>query len=431
MLDFKKFKLSFVIVFLTLIATMAISFAENENGHEDTSTTTTQKVKWALHSSPSGSFKVRFPKDHQYKLFPFRISDNFIAYSGEILAIHDEKPYKNTVKSYLVKFDQTLGTPLGATQSARLMEQETQKYLIGAEQSGGTILSNEIVDIKGFPGREIHISYDTPGKREGLRIRIVYTDVARIQQVFSSSDGGLYAYRTNDFFGSIRFADGYGVQEGVLAEDWREFSSPHNIFTMRLPQKNPDYTPDDPKFKTLDNYDSAYMIIQDPVVNKLIYYNIHAYKTNQNVTPEWAHNFLYTDFVKKFVPRASLSSLEVEKKVENDAYGHKIGILQTKLIFDPHPKSPYIDSVLLKLHFLGNFIMVQEVAGGQGHTFSNFGHTLIESAIFHPQDYTKEIRDDINDPRPRKMPDQTEGKKETFNNDFPYLEKPPEEDKGF
>lgn len=397
---------------------------------DDNSTTTKQKVKWVLHSSPSGSFDVRFPREHKYKLYPFRISDNVVVYSGEILASHDEKPYKDSVKSYFIKFDQTLGPALTLKETARLLEQETRKYILGAEASGGAVLSNDVMDFKGYVGRDISISYPKKDdKQEGMRVRIVYTNIARIQQVFSTSDGGMFAYRTNDFFDSLRLSDGFAITKGELADGWREFPSPHNMFTMRLPQKHPEYTPDDPKFKTMNGYDSAYMIIQDPVVKKLTYYNIHAYKLGEQPDNHWANNFLFTEFVKKFVPKAARSSLEVDEKIEQDEFGNKFGVLQTKLVFTPHKSTPYIDSALLKLHYSKDFVVVQEVIGGHGHVFSDFGLTLIESMLFHPQNYTEKIRDDIDNPKPRKMArKEVEENDPTAENDFPYLEEPPQTD---
>ena len=121
MLDFKK-SLKTIICVSVFVCTstlyQAVS-AQEKTGTipqtpQKTQRSTKQKTIWELHASPSGSFDVRFPKEHKYKLYPLRLSDESVAFSGEIIATHDEKPYSDNVKSYLVKFDQTLGSKLSA-----------------------------------------------------------------------------------------------------------------------------------------------------------------------------------------------------------------------------------------------------------------------------------------------------------------------------
>ncbi len=393
MLDFKK-SLKTIICVSVFVCTstlyQAVS-AQEKTGTipqtpQKTQRSTKQKTIWELHASPSGSFDVRFPKEHKYKLYPLRLSDESVAFSGEIIATHDEKPYSDNVKSYLVKFDQTLGSKLSADEAAKLLSQEVHKYKLGIKSSGGTILTDEIIDHYGFFGKELTVSYTTAEKKEGLRIRIIYTDVARIQQVFTSTGGGLHAYRTNDFFDSIRFFDGYAVTEGELGKDWRRYESPHGMFTMLLPQKHPDYMPDEPIFKSTANFDAAYATIHDPVVNKVTFYNVHAYKTGKNVDLAWAKDFLFTKFVKKFVPNASYASLKVDEVKETN-----YGTVSTKLVFTPHSDAPYIDAVLLKAYFTKDFIAIQEVIGSQGHAFGSLGQTFMETLNFHPQKFSTDI----------------------------------------
>ena len=67
---------------------------------------------WTNYLSSTGVFKTRLPTGHKTALNSFLIGDKLAASHEETAGAIDQRPYKDVLMNYIVKFDQTNGPSL-------------------------------------------------------------------------------------------------------------------------------------------------------------------------------------------------------------------------------------------------------------------------------------------------------------------------------
>lgn len=344
------------------------------------------KMNWEQFSSDSKVFSVRFPEKYQFKLYPIALSDTMTAYSEEIIASDKSFVEKLEAKTYLVKADQTLGAPLSITRIKSFLEKEALSYSQFAKDNNGTVLANDDITHHGFIGKDIYLNYTDKNFDEkeklALRIRILYSDSARVQMVLSGTTSGMYSYTADNFFNSVRLSDGYAqnAERGELG--WKKFSDANNIFTLVIPPKHPSYRPDSPRYKLSNRISSAHVIFKDPVVEQNIYYNVYAYKMGINVNDKIVAKVLFSQHLSKFVTGAMADSLKLNHDTKD---GYRVA--STQLLIAPKEDLPYVDAILLKAYYKDQTIVVQEVVGSQGHALGDFAKFLTNQLEFHPEKF--------------------------------------------
>lgn len=340
-----------------------------------------QPVQWTFLESITGIYDTKFPLTHKYKIFPFQFNEDTIAFSSEMVSTLGGEGATNE-KTIIIKAAHTYGAALSYKDVDLILQRETNRYAGATKALKGSLITNEKINHKGFPGKDLYIAYRENGKNYGMRIRIFLTNYAIVEQVLIGPTNTMYAYRSDDFFESFTLYDGIAKEENPLGIGWEDTPSPLNIFTAKLPPKNGDYTPLPPKFNTQPRYETMVFEIHDPVIKKKAYYNVYSYKLEQNVTSRTAKAALFNNHVEKFIKNASINAFDPETSRKNGA-----NYMNTKLVIKPLKTLPHVDTVFLEARYKGDTVIVQEFLAQSGHANSGLPQTLFSLLKFHPEKY--------------------------------------------
>ncbi len=395
-----------------LLGTLALSFSISTTPlyakKFETKKKDENEIRWEMHRSVTKIFDIKFPKKYKYKIFPFQFNNDTIAYSKEIIGSLDNKTKATKDKSLMVKAVQTFGSPLSYRDAEQILNATVRKYSMSAKELGGEILINENKKYDGFLGRNIYISYLNDGKKFGLRIKVYLTDYSKVEQILSGPASSMYSYRSDDFFNSLVLHSGRVKQENPLGVGWVKYPSKSNIFTAVLPPKNSNYTPNPPNFTIKDNVEVMNFVINDPVLQNNVRYNIYSYKGVSDFSYESVKSALFAKHVSKFVKDADLDSL----KTENKTY-KKYKSMKTKLIVTPTKKYPNITTIYLEARYNGDILVIQEFLCGRKHTNSGLNETLFSLMEFHPKKYELYEEGDNGDNKEPELEPELESKTET------------------
>lgn len=394
-LSLKFSALFFMAVFSSaLIAPINATAATAQKKSDKQDKEVLNEVTWELYSSDSAIYTVRFPEEYKYRLYPIMLTDSSAIYSEEVVATVTSPIDPTDVKDYLVRLDQSFGAPINSTVAKELLAEEEKKYISFARQNNGSLVTNENIEINGFLGKDFYITYtetkmDETNKR-ALRIRVMLTDTAKVQMVLSGGSTGMYSYQSDNFFSSLRLTDGYGKASKKQKKDWKSFAAPNNLFTMVIPPKNLDYRPQSPKYKLSKRVSSAHVTFTDPVVGKKTFYNVYAYKIGTPVNEKLVKKILFGQHLAKFVQGAMEDSLNLNIA---DKDGYKVA--STQIIIEPKEDIPYVDAIMLRAYFKGDVVVVQEMAGTQGHALGDFSKSIMDSLLFHPEKFKQVTAEEI------------------------------------
>ncbi|PCI55995.1 MAG: hypothetical protein COB36_04155 [Alphaproteobacteria bacterium] len=341
------------------------------------------KIEWRLHKSITGVFDTKFPRKYKYKVFPFQFNKDTFASSAEIISALDGNVESKREKSMLVKVTQTFGSELTYREMKNTLERAARRYILSAKSIGGAVLTNKDFKHKGFFGKDIYISYKINDIKYGLRIRLYMTNFSKIEQVLSGPSHTMYSYRSDDFFETMTLYDGITTKKDVpMGYGWVEHTSKHNVFTVKLPPKNKDYTPFPPKFSTKDSTEAMRFIIVDPVTEERVKYNVYSYRNKNDYSYGSVKALIFTKHVSKFVHNVSADSLNI-KSTSIDGFE----VLKTKLVITPTDRYPGISTIVIEARYKDDIAVVQEFLNGKKHAKSGLDKTLFSLLKFHPDKY--------------------------------------------
>ena len=334
---------------------------------------------WMKYISPTGIFEVKIPDQNQTRLSELRNGPQTIISSDEIMASIDQRPYKNAVKSYIVRFDQTLSPGLTEEEKARLLERDIEAYVSHYASKGGVLKKRHPRTVRYSKGAEIEISYQDPEfGPSGIRASILYTDSTRLEQVLTGPERIINAIRSNQFFQTLDIFKGIGEKQGTYEDEWDSHISPLKIFSVLLPHKANPYIPRDPIITSDKNTDKITFIFNDPVRKERIFYNIYGYRTDEALNFADAENLLLHKHVAKH--------LKIPKGINiQRIYDGEVPIIQTYYKVPRHKKFPFIEVVQLNAMFLNNYMVVQEVVGSRKLVETDFTKNLLKQIEFHPK----------------------------------------------
>jgi len=372
----KKHLLKLVFIFLATLMPVNVyaQFEEEEDPNE---------VKWERFESVTNIFTTKFPQKYKYKVFPFRFNEDTIAFSGEIASTLDGQD-KTNEKSILIRVMQTFGDPISKKEVKKILDKEAKKYIESIRSTGGTVLTNEDFVYNGFSAKRLYITYKEKGEKFGMRMNIFLTDYSKIEQVLSGPAKSMYSYRSDDFFSSIKLYDGITRSEKTapFARGWKSVTSKNNVFTVKLPPKNPDYTPISPTLKASKKKEYLFFEFTDPVRDESLFYSVYSYKLGKAATYELSKNILFSSHITKFVKNASIDHLKTE-----NSFIDGVNVMSTKLVVPSPAKFPYIDTILLEARYKNDTVVVQEIMTTAGHARVGLPKNLMASLKFHPEKY--------------------------------------------
>lgn len=389
--------LAFPLVFALFLGSYGL-FASQAFGQQPAPSQKGQSVSWELFTSESSVFSVRFPESYKYKSYVINVGDTALSYAEEILGeVPSDIDVDDGDKVYFVKMNQTLGSTIPLYEAKKLLDDEVAYYKDFAKQNNGLLVSNEDVKIRGFLGKDFFVTYPDPDQsintektKKAMRVRVLMTNTAKIQMIITGNNSGMYSYKANNFFDSIRLSDGFGQKPKDYTDKRKVFDGPNNIFSIVIPPRNIEYRPDRPRYKVSKQISSAHVVFNDPVLHQKVFYNVYAYKIGREVTDKIVSKLIFSRHVSRFVDGAMEDNLKVSIEDKDD-----YRVMSTQLVIEPKPELPYLNCIYIYAIYKGDTLVIQEVAGSQGSAFGGFANTLVTSLKFHPEKYKEATRDEI------------------------------------
>ena len=206
---------------------------------------------WVLYESESGIFTARMPEDNESTASEFMVDNKLSVTSEEVSALIDQRPYKNALKGYIVRSDQTIGAGLNNKQVELLMERELNLYEDFYVAHGGDVKSRKVgISGLGIYTGELLIAYLDPAFGEQIvRVKVLFSTSTRLEQILIAPADSINSMMTRDYFDSLTFEDGLRVSDKVLEGTWDQKMSPLGLFTIGIPQVVDPYMPFAPKIK--------------------------------------------------------------------------------------------------------------------------------------------------------------------------------------
>lgn len=333
---------------------------------------------WEQYKDEDGIFHVLIPGNYKINKKYLRIDDREVATSGEIISTVDQRPYKDVVKQYIVKYEQTFAHSIADNDVGSLLELELGKYIDYYTSFGGVMRNKEMGTFNGRPGGEVVISYkDKELGLQSIRVRIIYANTTKIEQIVMGPEETMFAFRTKDFFSSLQIKDGRTSLDGEFQKEWETVTSPFQLISQLIPRRNPPFVAKTESFVNSDSIERMSVKIVDPVYGHTLFYNLYGYRFNSLMTSENVQRVLMDKHLKKF----NVSIAELKFAVSSKG---QYPVLSTKMHFKPPSKFPFMNTIKLHAHYFGNFLVVQELAGSNIHVESVLAQNLSRYFRFDP-----------------------------------------------
>lgn len=342
---------------------------------------------WLVYQSPSGVYEARFPEGFKSSTTQFLIENERAVHAEETTAIVDQRPYKNTLKSYIIKFDQTFGPPLGNSNVAQLLNEEFQNYIDFYAPLGGVVVNRNTDGFDGHWGGEIQISYTDPEYGEqSLRARILYGEDTRLQQIVIGTRDLMDSYATRDFMQSLIFDPGVSIVKGTVREEWLMMESPTGMFTLLYPgQKAPPYFSAPPQASWDEKTELVAAVYHDPVRNENVYFNIYGYQFDNDLDFPAVQEVLTKRHINKY--RQAVKGIRFDKGISKGSEKkgmQEFPFTETTFPIKPPKDHPYISNVRLRSFFAGKNMVVMETMTSNPLFTSTLVDNLMTFVNFQP-----------------------------------------------
>lgn len=365
-----------------LFLTPSVSAQENKTVPE-----VEPKNKWENHESITGAYTSKFLKEYQYNVFPFQFNSSDVAYSSEIYTKLGNG--SDNGKSVLIHSVHTFGEEMSGKRAQETLDRYSSKYIALSKSLKGEVISNEKESHNGFLSRQLYITYfednnkvKSASNKTAIRIHLYATNFAIVEQIVTGSASDMYSYRIDDFFNSIKLHDGITKSNTPIGTGWVSYTSPNNVFTIKTPPINKDYTPEKPIEKATKNRDRLVYEIVDPVVGKSLYYNVTSYKSPGKLSVSRVRDLLISNHISKFVKNIMGSDLSFKESREGDTIK-----LETSIVVTPRRSLPYISKLVYSIEIKGTFILIKEFYTGIHHYHTDIEKTFFDLTEFHPEKY--------------------------------------------
>ena len=361
-------------VFILVAAVFVFCLPKNSDAQRD----------WSMYESKSKLYQVAMPGTPVEEASIMRIGDNEVVYATETYAFVDQRPFKDILKNYVVKSEQTIGKAIPLEARTKLLEKEIQTYLSSYSDKNITVVERGTYasysgNVPSSGWLAFHFE-DENENRQGVRIKISISGSTKYYQIYSGPEDDLFSNKTNRFFDSFNSVNGYVLSKGSMNEDWKLFTSPKSIFSVKIPEITPPYFKEAPKVTKIDeDTERVGMVFLDPIWRHQLFYNITGYRFNQEMSFALAEEILLEEYLNKH--GRNMVGITLKKDFDGD-----IPYIATAYQIKPHSSFPYLDSVKIRLMFLGNYMVVQELVGS-----SRMVNSLIANNFFPLINFTPKV----------------------------------------
>lgn len=345
---------------------------------------------WVQYKDEDGIFSVVIPENYKINKKTLRYDEKTILSSTELVSTVDQRPFKEVVKQFIVKYDQTFTSYIGQNDIKTLLNVDFTKYVDYYQSMGGVLRKQEGGFFAGYPGGEATITYnDAKLGLQTIRIRIIYTDTTRVEQVVISPEEDMLGYRIDDFFDSLQIKEGRTHLPGSFNDDWESYTAPSKVFSVLYPKRTPPYAPLKPDIEIGDKIERFSIQFKDPIYNETLFYNLYSYRFDKILNQSNVQQVLLRQHYKKL--KVDYRTLQFsEGKLEG---GGRI-LTNTSPVVPPKGYH-YIDTMSIHAYYYGRYIVVQELVGNYKHVKSPFGKNLLGLIKFEPLEAHKEFMSNL------------------------------------
>ncbi len=334
---------------------------------------------WEKVASPSLLFSTQMRKEHEVESNSLLIGANRAVYSEEIEAIVDYRPYKNVFKNYAVTLDQTFGPMMSDREQAWLARREIDD-LIKSYASFNHFIRDRDVNYDGrYKSEKVTLVYEDPDFGvQAVMLRVMVGDISKYKQLAIVPADFMDDMKVQDYFSSLRHDDGIPKTDRKIMEEWQGITSPHKIFSVKIPPPTKPFFTKDPVIKKTENAEVIRYVFRDPVRRQNLYYNLYGYKTGENLTFEKVEKIIAKNHIEPH--RRDPSKVGLSKRIERET-----PFLLAEYNIPATKKIPYLNMVRLRVFFEGSFIFVQEIMGSDTLVNTPFVDNLQSLYKFHPE----------------------------------------------
>jgi len=337
-----------------------------------------QAQNWTDYKDEDGIFYVLMPENYKVNKKIFRMNEQEVYTSTEATATIDNTDFIDVVKKYAIRYDQTIARSIASNDIPDLIEKDLNKYIKYYESIGGVIRDKELGSFNRRPGGEVIMAYRTEdGKLASTRVRIIYTESTRLEQIYTGPDESMFDHRAKDFFNSLTMKDGRTTYEGDMERVWSDVTSPFELFKISVPNAAPPYVPHDIKTSKNNKVERLSLQLVDPVYDNTLFYNVYGYRFNTLMTMDNVQQVIMEKHLKKF--RVDIRKLKFSH-ASNGAYP----VLGTKMHFAAPDAYPYMNTIKLNAYYYGPFVVVQEMVGSNIHVESDVATRMMKRLQFTP-----------------------------------------------
>ena len=334
-----------------------------------------EQSSWEFVTSQTSLFRVKAPKGSSEQYQNLYMDSERSVYSGELSGV------SNSNAHYTVKIDQTLGVPIRDRELGNLIHQELTYHINSFKDKEGKVSDlNEALQFGNFGGGQVRIDYNDPELgSQAFKIRILYSDTSKIQQIAIGSAKAMDTYETRDFFDSFKLFNGYKpieeTDQPLPDPPGKIYTSPLEIFQQRLPDAPSVFMTELPKFEHGEKAEHMSVRFSDPVFDQSILYNVDGYAFDIPAT--------YQNVMRLIKERyAAKHDATLNKKSCQSVMDGKTPLVECSYIIKPLKDYAYISRVRLRAQFSGNYVMVHEVLGSEYFINSPFINSLIQETEF-------------------------------------------------
>lgn len=328
----------------------------------------------------SGLFRLLMPKGHTTETKTFRIDKDIEIFSTEVKFVEDRRPIHNSMKTYKVKLEQTLGPAFKDDDIPLLLDTEVKRIVGSYKEQLGYLNKEEREIFDRHAGVEMVVIYqDKDFGEQGLRTRVLFSDYSRLQISFTGPKNSLFSSPVNRFFDSLEFFNGRIKSKGEFEKDWKPHKTKSDTYTVFLPPITPPFFNREPLIQSGSRIELMNASIRDPIWDQEMFYNVHTYRFNAPIDSNNAKKIIYQRHMKKFeVDPKRVKYLNKLDANENEYFETVAKVLAP-------PGYEYLDRIRLRGRVHDNILIVQELIGPNIMTNTAFADTLFNLMKFHPR----------------------------------------------
>lgn len=362
--------------FLALTSALCLTFTANISSAND--------KELEPFFSETGIYRVKTLKDPEVERSEFRTEIDTTISAETMKAVMDQRPFRNNVQTFIIQLQQTIGEGLSIEERNHLIDKALNEYQAHYEKNGAEIITREKKYFEKLPGGELYLTYNDPESGlQAMRIRVLFSDVSKIQQIYTGGDESAFIMRTQEFFNSLGVNIGKTKSEGNIIDDWKEYTSPLRIYSALLPEKVVPYVKEDPVVKHGETNDLIGVVLHDPVREADMTYSITGYKSNAPLDYTSAQYLVTSKHLTRHMRTPKGISFQ-KLKNSSDQF-----ILESAFSLGSADIPEAVKTIKIRATFQGRYLMVQELVTSKALINSTIAANLMGHTLFHPDEAEK------------------------------------------